>query len=92
MSDEADTVLAKLVADSGDQVQVPLKETGPHTGVFEGSAETGELPAGAHLGPGQQLPVDEPLEDGRQGRAGGQVAAVRGKVERTFGSGCATVG
>lgn len=47
MTDEADTVLAKLVADSGDQVQVPLKETGPHTGIFEGSAETGELPAGA---------------------------------------------
>lgn len=47
LTDEPDVVLAKLVADSGDQVQVPLKETGPHTGVFEGSAETGELPAGA---------------------------------------------
>ena len=47
LTDEFDTVVAKLVADSGDQVQVTLKETGPHSGVFEGAAETGELPAGA---------------------------------------------
>lgn len=47
LGDEVDTVVAKLVAESGDQVQVTLKETGPHTGIFEGAAETGELPAGA---------------------------------------------
>jgi len=47
LSDEADTVMVKLIADSGDQVQVPVKETGPHTGIFEGVAQTGELPAGA---------------------------------------------
>lgn len=47
LGDEVDSVVAKLVAESGDQVQVTLKETGPHTGIFEGSAETGELPAGA---------------------------------------------
>ncbi len=47
LTDEADTVMVKLIADSGDQVQVPVKETGPHTGVFEGVAQTGELPAGA---------------------------------------------
>lgn len=47
LSDEPDTVMVKLVADSGDQVQVPVKETGPHTGIFEGTALTGELPAGA---------------------------------------------
>ncbi|MDA0917795.1 MAG: tetratricopeptide repeat protein [Planctomycetota bacterium] len=47
LSDVQDTVVAKLVADSGDQVQVTLTETEPHSGVFEGSAKTGELPAGA---------------------------------------------
>jgi TolA-binding protein len=47
LTDEPDTVMVKLVADSGDQVQVPVKETGPHTGIFEGTAQTGELPAGA---------------------------------------------
>ena len=47
LSDAQDTVVAKLVADSGDQVQVMLTETDPHSGVFEGTAKTGELPAGA---------------------------------------------
>lgn len=47
LSDEPDTVMVKLTADSGDQVQVAVKETGPHTGIFEGTAMTGELPAGA---------------------------------------------
>lgn len=45
--DEQDTIVAKLVADSGDQVQVTLTETEPHSGVFEGTAKTGALPAGA---------------------------------------------
>ena len=47
LSDAADTIVAKLVADSGDQVQVTLTETEPHSGVFEGFAKSGELPAGA---------------------------------------------
>lgn len=47
LGDEPDSVVVKLTAESGDQVQVTLKETGPHTGVFEGTAPTGELPAGA---------------------------------------------
>jgi TolA-binding protein len=47
LSDALDTVVAKLVADSGDQVQVTLTETDPHSGVFEGRAKSGELPAGA---------------------------------------------
>ena len=47
LSDEADEVIVKLSATSGDQVQIPLKETGPHSGVFEGTGATGELPAGA---------------------------------------------
>jgi TolA-binding protein len=47
LSNEVDHVTIKLVADSGDQVQVLLAETGPHTGVFEGKSSTGELPAGA---------------------------------------------
>ena len=47
LTDEPDTVFVKLTADSGDQVQVAVKETGPHTGIFEGIAQTGELPAGA---------------------------------------------
>ena len=45
--DEFDQVVVKLTAESGDQVQVTLKETSPHSGVFEGTATTGELPAGA---------------------------------------------
>jgi len=47
VSDDADLAIVKLVADSGDQVQARLLETGPHTGVFEGTIKTGELPAGA---------------------------------------------
>lgn len=47
LTDEVDKISIKLTATSGDQVQVPLTETGAHTGIFEGSAETGELPAGA---------------------------------------------
>ncbi len=47
LTDEPDTIQVKLVAASGDQVSVTLTETGPHTGVFEGTAKTGELPAGA---------------------------------------------
>ncbi len=47
LSDQPDKVTVKIVATSGDQVQVPLVETGDHTGVFEAVAATGELPAGA---------------------------------------------
>jgi TolA-binding protein len=47
ISDKPDTVTVKLTSASGDQVQVTLTETGPHTGIFEGTAKTGELPAGA---------------------------------------------
>ena len=47
VSDDSDQAIIKLVADSGDQVQAALVETGPHTGVFEGTVKTGELPAGA---------------------------------------------
>ncbi|MFP6905774.1 MAG: tetratricopeptide repeat protein [Verrucomicrobiota bacterium] len=47
LSDVAETVPVKLVATSGDEVRVDLVETGPHSGVFEGSVRTGELPAGA---------------------------------------------
>ncbi|MDX1947008.1 MAG: tetratricopeptide repeat protein [Pirellulaceae bacterium] len=47
LTNDADKVVVKLTAESGDQIQVPLVETGPHTGIFEASAQTGELPAGA---------------------------------------------
>ena len=47
LSDEQDTIVVKLEADSGDQVQLTMKETSAHSGIFEGTAETGELPAGA---------------------------------------------
>ncbi len=47
LSSERDTVPIKLVADSGDTVQIMLQESGPHTGIFEGSTQTAELPAGA---------------------------------------------
>ncbi|MBW3541976.1 MAG: tetratricopeptide repeat protein, partial [Planctomycetes bacterium] len=47
LSEQPDKTVAKLTADSGDEVQIELTETGPHTGVFEATAKTGELPAGA---------------------------------------------
>jgi len=47
LTDEVDEIVVKLTADSGDQVQVGLVETGPHTGLFEGTIGTAELPAGA---------------------------------------------
>ena len=47
LSDEADRVVVRVEASSGDQVQLELTETGPHTGIFEGRVQTGELPAGA---------------------------------------------
>ncbi|MFT5522614.1 MAG: TolA-binding protein [Pirellulaceae bacterium] len=47
LSNEVDEIVVKLTADSGDQVQVALAETGPHTGLFEGTIGTAELPAGA---------------------------------------------
>ncbi|MEZ5299273.1 MAG: tetratricopeptide repeat protein [Verrucomicrobiales bacterium] len=47
LSAEADEVSVKLAASSGDEVGAVLRETGPASGVFEGSVETGELPAGA---------------------------------------------
>ena len=46
-SGDIDQVVIKLTADSGDQIQVAMKETGPHTGLFEGTAKSGDLPAGA---------------------------------------------
>lgn len=47
LSGEIDKVVVKMTADSGDQIQITLPETGPHTGIFEGVAKTGDLPAGA---------------------------------------------
>jgi len=47
LSDAADSVVVKLTAQSGDSVQVTMQETGSHSGVFEGTAVTAELPAGA---------------------------------------------
>ena len=37
----------KLVTDSGDAVQVEIRETSPHSGMFEGTVDTSALPAGA---------------------------------------------
>ncbi|SVC92144.1 uncharacterized protein METZ01_LOCUS344998, partial [marine metagenome] len=45
--DEKDRLLIKLVANSGDQVQVELKETSAHSGEFKAAIPTAELPAGA---------------------------------------------
>ena len=47
LTNDADMVVVKLAADNGDEVQARLKETGPHTGIFEGSIMSDELPAGA---------------------------------------------
>ncbi|MDA0832651.1 MAG: tetratricopeptide repeat protein [Planctomycetota bacterium] len=46
-SNEPDEIVVRLNAESGDSLQVTMTETGPHTGIFEGTAPTGELPAGA---------------------------------------------
>ena len=45
--DEKDRLLIKLVANSGDQVQVELEETAAHSGEFKAAIPTAELPAGA---------------------------------------------
>ena len=50
MTDDSDEVIVKIAGDSGDQVQTALRETGPHSGVFEGMVNTGALPAGATAG------------------------------------------
>jgi TolA-binding protein len=47
LTDKQDTVTVKLSATSGDQVTATLTETEPHSGIFEGTVKTGELPAGA---------------------------------------------
>lgn len=47
LSDDLDKVLVKMQSSSGDQVQLELKETGPHTGMFLATIPTAELPAGA---------------------------------------------
>ena len=47
LTDQPDKMAIKLTSTSGDQVSVILTETGAHTGIFEGTAKTGELPAGA---------------------------------------------
>ena len=47
MTDEPDEVVVKVSGSSGDQVQAALRETDPHSGVFEGMVNTGELPAAA---------------------------------------------
>ena len=47
LSDAQDELPLKVSASSGDLVGAILTETGAHTGVFEGSLSTGELPAGA---------------------------------------------
>ncbi len=47
LSAERDTIPVKMVADSGDNLQIMLSETETHSGIFEGTAATAELPAGA---------------------------------------------
>ena len=47
LGDSLDKLTVTLRADSGDQVQVELVETGPHTGEFRAAIPTAELPAGA---------------------------------------------
>ncbi len=47
LTSQPDQVTVKLTAGSGDQIQIALKETGAHTGMFEAAAPTSDLPAGA---------------------------------------------
>ncbi|MFP6574278.1 MAG: tetratricopeptide repeat protein, partial [Pirellulaceae bacterium] len=44
---DLDKLVVKMVTDSGDEVQVEITETAPHSGIFEGQVQTAELPAGA---------------------------------------------
>ncbi len=44
---DVDKLVVKMITDSGDEVQVNITETGPHSGIFEGQVKTAELPAGA---------------------------------------------
>ncbi|MEM7010027.1 MAG: hypothetical protein AAF585_00965, partial [Verrucomicrobiota bacterium] len=44
---EVDAVMVKVTSSSGDEVQATLQETGAHTGRFEGTVQTADLPAGA---------------------------------------------
>ena len=44
---DADKLVVKMITDSGDEVQVNITETAPHSGIFEGQVKTAELPAGA---------------------------------------------
>ncbi len=47
ISNDSDQVMVKVTASSGDEAQAILRETGSHSGVFEGSIESSDLPAGA---------------------------------------------
>lgn len=47
LTPESDELMVKLAASSGDEVQAILRETGSHSGMFEGSIQTSDLPAGA---------------------------------------------
>lgn len=47
LTGEPDEVRVKVATTSGDEVQALLRETGSHTGVFEGTVATSDLPAGA---------------------------------------------
>ena len=47
LTTNSDEVLVKLTASSGDEVQAILRETGSHSGIFEGGVDTSDLPAGA---------------------------------------------
>ncbi len=46
ISGEADEVMVKVTASSGDEAQVILRETGSHSGIFEGSVDSSDLPRG----------------------------------------------
>ena len=47
LTDQKDKFVVRLASTSGDQVSITLTETGAHTGIFEGTGKTGDLPAGA---------------------------------------------
>jgi len=47
LTDKPDTVVVKVATDSGDEVQLKAEETDSHSGVFEATLPSAELPAGA---------------------------------------------
>jgi len=83
-SPEADTVAVTVTADSGDVVQLPLKETAPHSGVFRGVLPTARRPPDASAS--DFSPQGEPIRalSGRRDPANCWLAQRDARVPKWF--------